>query len=62
MNLQGSANILELSFLEVGVVPKNLIGPFSRLASSMDCWLQVNLPVAMKKFGFNIVAIGRFPK
>jgi SAM-dependent methyltransferase len=71
-NLFSTAGITDLSidyqgffstpFAEVVMAPQALAVPFSRLASSMDCWLQVNLPVALKKFSFNIVAIGRFPK
>jgi len=71
-NLFSVAGITDLSFdyqgffstpfAEVVMAPQALAIPFSRLASSMDRWLQINLPAVMKKFSFNIVAIGRFPK
>lgn len=49
-------------FAEVVMVPQALFIPLSRRASSLDRWLQGNLPPALKKFSFNIVVTGRFPE
>ncbi len=49
-------------FAEVVMAPQALAVPFSQLASFLDRWLQENLPAAMKRISFNIVATGRFPE
>jgi hypothetical protein len=71
-NLFSSAGITDLSiayqgfvstpFAEVVMYPQTLIIPLSRLAIAIDCWLDVHLASSLKKFSFNIVVIGRFPK
>jgi SAM-dependent methyltransferase len=71
-DLFSSAGITDLSFAyqgffstpfaEVVMAPQALAVPCSRLAISLDLWLQKNWPAAMKRISFNIVVTGRFPE
>jgi len=71
-SLFASHNITDLSvrfqgflsppFAQVVMHPQALTVRLSKLAVSIDRWLNAHLPAPLQKLSFNIVVIGRFPE
>ena len=51
---------LSTPFAQVVMYPQALIVPLSRVAVSVDRWLNAHLPAVLRRLSFNIVVIGRF--